>query len=161
LELPVDFLQAGAHMVGDCSRDFGPVEPQDPARGWPRRGDFKPGGAIFFRLAAKLARHDCLDQQQEATLDTRRLQIVIQRREARGGIADKDLHFHDSRGTAAIKFYTPGLPIRVIAEMLAWNEDQIERIIRRYVARAAAIENDRKSFGLEETVPSPHSPMAD
>ena len=54
------------------------------------------------------------------------------------GIADKDLHFHDLRGTAATKFYTAGLSIRVIAEILAWSEDQVERIIRRYVARAAA-----------------------
>jgi integrase len=54
------------------------------------------------------------------------------------GIADKDLHFHDLRGTAATKFYIAGLPIRVIAEILAWSEDQVERIIRRYVARAAA-----------------------
>jgi hypothetical protein len=42
------------------------------------------------------------------------------------------------RGTAATKFYIAGLPIRVIAEILAWSEDQVERIIRRYVARAAA-----------------------
>lgn len=54
------------------------------------------------------------------------------------GIADKDLHFHDLRGTAATKFYIAGLPIRVIAEILAWSEDQVERIIRRYVARGAA-----------------------
>lgn len=54
------------------------------------------------------------------------------------GIADRDLHFHDLRGTAATQFYVAGLPIRVIAEILAWSEDQIERIIRRYVARAAA-----------------------
>jgi integrase len=53
-------------------------------------------------------------------------------------IADKDLHFHDLRGTAATKFYIAGLSIRVIAEILAWSEDQVERIIRRYVARAAA-----------------------
>ena len=54
------------------------------------------------------------------------------------GIAEKDLHFHDLRGTAATKFYNANLPIRVIAEILAWSEDQVERIIRRYVARAAA-----------------------
>jgi|SRR5262249_29838931 len=54
------------------------------------------------------------------------------------GIAGKDLHFHDLRGTAATKFYIAGLPVRVIAEILAWSEDQVERIIRRYVARAAA-----------------------
>jgi len=54
------------------------------------------------------------------------------------GMADNDLHFHDLRGTAATKFYIAGLPIRVIAEILAWSEDQVERIIRRYVDRAAA-----------------------
>jgi integrase len=54
------------------------------------------------------------------------------------GIADRDLHFHDLRGTAATRFYIAGLPIRVIAEILAWSEDQVERIIRRYVARGAA-----------------------
>jgi integrase len=54
------------------------------------------------------------------------------------GIADRDLHFHDLRGTAATRFYIAGLSIRVIAEILAWSEDQVERIIRRYVARGAA-----------------------
>lgn len=54
------------------------------------------------------------------------------------GISDRDLHFHDLRGTAATKFYIAGLSIRVIAEILAWSEDQVERIIRRYVARGAA-----------------------
>lgn len=50
----------------------------------------------------------------------------------------RDLHFHDLRGTAATRFYTAGLSIRVIAEILAWSEEQVERIIRRYVARGAA-----------------------
>ena len=54
------------------------------------------------------------------------------------GLADKDLHFHDLRGTAATKFYIAGLGVRVIAEILALNEDQVERIIRQYVGRAAA-----------------------
>jgi integrase len=49
-----------------------------------------------------------------------------------------DLHFHDLRGTAATRFYIAGLPIRVIAEILAWSEDQVDKIIRRYVARGAA-----------------------
>jgi integrase len=57
---------------------------------------------------------------------------------ARAGLTDKDLHFHDLRGTAATNFYIAGLSIRVIAEILAWSEDQVERIIRRYVARGAA-----------------------
>jgi len=34
--------------------------------------------------------------------------------------------------------YIAGLSIRVIAEILAWSEDQVEKIIRRYVARSAA-----------------------
>jgi integrase len=54
------------------------------------------------------------------------------------GISERDLHFHDLRGTAATSFYVAGLSIRVIAEILAWSEDQVERIIRRYVGRAAA-----------------------
>lgn len=53
-------------------------------------------------------------------------------------IADKNLHFHDLRGTAATKFYIAGLKIRVIAEILAWSEEQVEKIIRRYVSRSAA-----------------------
>jgi integrase len=54
------------------------------------------------------------------------------------GMNDRNLHFHDLRGTAATRFYIAGLSIRVIAEILAWSEDQVERIIRRYVARGAA-----------------------
>jgi Phage integrase family len=33
-------------------------------------------------------------------------------------ISDRDLHFHDLRGTAATKFYTAGLSERVIAEII-------------------------------------------
>lgn len=54
------------------------------------------------------------------------------------GIADQDLHFHDLRGTAATNFYTAGLSNRVIAEIMAWEEEHVERIIRRYVDRSAA-----------------------
>jgi integrase len=60
------------------------------------------------------------------------------RAKASAGMADRDLHFHDLRGTAATRFYIAGLSIRVIAEILAWSEDQVEKIIRRYVARGAA-----------------------
>ena len=35
------------------------------------------------------------------------------------GLADRDLHFHDLRGTAATKFYIAGLSERVIAEIMA------------------------------------------
>ncbi|NWJ24735.1 tyrosine-type recombinase/integrase [Rhizobium sp. RM] len=51
---------------------------------------------------------------------------------------DHDLHFHDLRGTAATKFYTAGLSIRVIAEIMAWKEEEVEKIIRRYVGRQSA-----------------------
>lgn len=54
------------------------------------------------------------------------------------GMADLDLHFHDLRGTAATRFYLAGLEDRVIAEILAWEEDAVRRIIRRYVGRNAA-----------------------
>jgi integrase len=53
-------------------------------------------------------------------------------------MTERDLHFHNLRGTAATRFYVAGLPIRVIAEILAWSEGQVEKIIRRYVDRAAA-----------------------
>jgi integrase len=50
-----------------------------------------------------------------------------------------DLHFHDLRGTAATKFYLAGLTIREIAEVLAWDEEAVDKIIRRYVGRKTAI----------------------
>jgi len=50
-----------------------------------------------------------------------------------------NLHFHDLRGTAATKFYLAGLTAREIAEIMAWEENTVERIIRRYVGRGAAI----------------------
>jgi integrase len=54
------------------------------------------------------------------------------------GVAPRDLHFHDLRGTAATKFYTAGIPIRAIAEIMGWEESTVEKIIRRYVGRQAA-----------------------
>jgi hypothetical protein len=51
---------------------------------------------------------------------------------------DRDLHFHDLRGTAVTKFYIASVPERVIAEIMAWDEDHVAKIIRRYVDRAAA-----------------------
>jgi integrase len=52
-----------------------------------------------------------------------------------------DLHFHDLRGTAATKFYIAGFNEREIAEILAWEEKSVSRIIRRYVGRQAAIKD--------------------
>lgn len=53
-------------------------------------------------------------------------------------MADRELHFHDLRGTAATKFYTSGLSERVIAEIMGWEEEYVAKIIRRYVDRTAA-----------------------
>jgi integrase len=53
-------------------------------------------------------------------------------------LSDRDLHFHDLRGTAATRFYVAGLPERVITEIMAWDEEHVTKIIRRYVGRAAA-----------------------
>jgi integrase len=50
----------------------------------------------------------------------------------------KHLHFHDLRGTAATRFYIAGLSIRTIGEILGWSEDNVEKIIRKYVARGTA-----------------------
>jgi integrase len=54
-------------------------------------------------------------------------------------MSERDLHFNDLRGTAATKFYIAGLSMREIAETLAWEEESVEKIIRRYVGRNAAI----------------------
>lgn len=56
--------------------------------------------------------------------------------------AGTDLHFHDLRGTAATRFYAAGLSNKEIADLLAWEEAHVDKIISRYVgqsARAAAM----------------------
>ncbi len=55
-------------------------------------------------------------------------------------IAGADLHFYDLRGTAATRFYLAGLSTRVIGEIMGWEEETVARIMKRYVARTAAIE---------------------
>lgn len=52
---------------------------------------------------------------------------------------ERDLHFNDLRGTAATKFYIAEFTEREIAETLAWEEESVRKIIRRYVGRTAAI----------------------
>jgi integrase len=54
------------------------------------------------------------------------------------GMTERDLHFHDLRGTATTKFYIAGLSERVIAEIMGWEEEHVAKIIRRYVGRSAA-----------------------
>ncbi len=55
-----------------------------------------------------------------------------------------DLHFNDFRGTAATKFYIAGFSIREIAEMMAWEEESVSKIIRRYVSLTAALQDKIK-----------------
>ncbi|KJC42254.1 tyrosine-type recombinase/integrase [Bradyrhizobium sp. LTSP857] len=55
------------------------------------------------------------------------------------GMQDRDLNFNDLRGTAATKFYIAGFDEREIAETIAWEEESVKKIIRRYVDRTAAI----------------------
>lgn len=66
------------------------------------------------------------------------LSTAVQRAKAAAKWDNKDLHFHDLRGTAATKFYVAELPVRVIAEIMGWEEETVEKIIRRYVGRGAA-----------------------
>lgn len=51
-----------------------------------------------------------------------------------------DLHFHDARGTFATWAYELDVfSVKELAEMLAWSEDKVERIINRYVRRDALL----------------------
>jgi len=66
------------------------------------------------------------------------LGCAFDRAKIKAGMHERDLHFHDLRGTAATRFYTAGLSERVIAEIMGWGEESVARIIRRYVGRSAA-----------------------
>ena len=66
------------------------------------------------------------------------------------GMSERDLHFNDLRGTAATKFYLAGFDKREIAETLAWEEESVEKIIRRYVGRSAAIKARIKKLEAKE-----------
>lgn len=104
---------------------------------------FRPDAKVFAeRLKAICAEHSCeglfpLDNGPGIDRHDKRATakwIYTAKKVAKIG----DLHFHDLRGTAATRFYNAGVPIRVIAEILGWSEEQVERIIRRYVGRQAA-----------------------
>lgn len=66
------------------------------------------------------------------------LGTAINRAYTAAKMEERDLHFHDLRGTAATKFYIAGLSERVVAEIMGWEEDYVAKIIRRYVGRTAA-----------------------
>jgi integrase len=70
--------------------------------------------------------------------DGKHLRKAFGRAKARLPEAISDKHFHDLRGTAATKFYLAGLTVRVIAEIMAWEEETVDKIIRKYVGRKAA-----------------------
>jgi integrase len=63
---------------------------------------------------------------------------AFRRAKIAAGMLDRDLHFHDLRGTACTRFYVAGLSERVIAEIMGWEEGHVAKIIRRYVDRSAA-----------------------
>jgi Phage integrase family len=66
---------------------------------------------------------------------------AFDRAKFRAKMSDANLHFHDLRGTAATHFYLAGMTGREIAEILGWDEAAVSKIIRRYVARNAAIKS--------------------
>jgi integrase len=63
---------------------------------------------------------------------------VFNKAKHKAGMADANRHFHDLRGTAATRFYIAGLSERVIGEILGWSEENVGKIIRKYVDRSAA-----------------------
>jgi integrase len=63
---------------------------------------------------------------------------AFNRAKIKAGMHDRNLHFHDLRGTAATKLYVASMSERVIAEIMGWEEGSVARIIRRYVGRSAA-----------------------
>lgn len=65
------------------------------------------------------------------------------------GRAKVEKHFHDLRGNAATTFYialrqgekTHKEALREVAETMAWSEDDVERLVDRYVNRQAVLED--------------------
>ena len=63
----------------------------------------------------------------------------------------RDLHFHDLRGTAATRFHLAGISNRDIAEIMAWDERNVDKIIRRYVGRKAMTDGIIRRLNQTET----------
>lgn len=51
-------------------------------------------------------------------MDNEQLRLSLRPSQEKGRHGRANLHFHDLRGTAATRFYTAGLSIRVIAEIM-------------------------------------------
>lgn len=56
-------------------------------------------------------------------------------------LGDRDLHFHDLRGTAATRFYRAGLDAEDIAGILGWEVASVEKILKRYVGAEARVQS--------------------
>ncbi|MDH0873651.1 tyrosine-type recombinase/integrase [Agrobacterium pusense] len=82
------------------------------------------------------------------------LNTMFWRAKEKAKMLELDLHFHDLRGTAATKFYIAGLSVRVIAEIMAWEEETVEKIIRRYVGRNSATKEMIKQLNRVGTSPN-------
>jgi integrase len=98
---------------------------------------------LYDELRALLARiprvaTTVLANSQRKSWTADGLKTAIQRAKVAARWEGKDLHFHDLRGTAATRFYIAGLKVRVVAEIMGWEEEAVEKIIRRYVGRSAA-----------------------
>ena len=66
------------------------------------------------------------------------------------GMSDRDLHFNDLARNSGDEILYRRFSMREIAETLAWEEESVEKIIRRYVGRSAAIKAKIRKLRLEE-----------
>src|SRR5215471_9416786 len=64
---------------------------------------------------------------------------AVQRAKAAANWDERDLHFHDLRGTAATKFYVAGLSIRVIAEIMSYESWQSRELNQGCVIECVSI----------------------
>jgi integrase len=67
------------------------------------------------------------------------------------GLASKDLHFHDLRGTAATNFFKAGFSEGEIAVFMAWSEKNVAQIIAKYVNREAILKERIKRMNAART----------
>jgi integrase len=66
------------------------------------------------------------------------------------------LRFHDTRGTFATRLYLAGFTIREIAEAMAWSEDRVDKIIKRYVTRDAMLRDRIRKLDEARTGSAKH-----
>jgi integrase len=60
-------------------------------------------------------------------MEAERIGTAFNRAKIAAGMDQRDLHFHDLRGTAATRFYKSGLSEPVIAEIMAWDREHVSR----------------------------------